>query len=77
MKKILSVVSLAAGVMFVGVSFVEAGTFPGQPDNIWKGPVPSDINCPAEYVPVYDARGNIYSNSCEAFLDGARVTWDA
>jgi hypothetical protein len=47
---------------------------PGKPDNIWTEPVPEV--CIAIYEPVHDARGNTYSNECDAARKGVRETWN-
>lgn len=47
----------------------------GRADNIWRGPLPEV--CMDVYLPVRDARGNLYDNACYAAYEGVRVTWNA
>lgn len=67
-------VPLVTAMALVALGGSVALAHPGQPDNVWKGPLPEA--CLMIWDPVHDARGNTYSNVCVAAQQGVRVTWN-
>ena len=49
---------------------------PTGPPLVWTDPLPELPNgCPAVYLPVVDARGNLYPSPFDAAFEGVRVVW--